>query len=1185
MSSHSFTNGIIIEFDDSEWTAHEVRPGPALRGSPRGLPRGPVLLGVGGADDPLTHALAGQGLERTEVFEVTPVRRGPASEPKIRVPVRPDEHAVVLVEREGVYTWILPEPASKGSRLRGGSSFTPREEIFRLPAGPSHHSRGVSVQGVAASVRALVFRFVARAITPVAIAFLERKVRVGLVELSGIDPRGWLPQDDVAPVRSSSPRVLLFVHGTFSSTVGSYHGLAAVSEGQELLGWAREYYDEIIGYDHKTLSLDPEENARDLLQRLAARYGDSVPRLDVIAFSRGGLVARTLVQRLLPASPWRPRIERLVMVGCTNRGTRLAEPKNWRAFVDLHTNLATAALNAVGAAIGADLLTFILGEAIRSLGALIKYLVLHTLEEQGVPGLAAMQPEGAFVAALNEPGAWPSTAGCECFIVRSEYEPTLNPTDAPGSMSRALRDWLIDHVADGLLGVANDLVVDTGAMTPTSPGVAELVRDVLDYGKNAWIHHLCYFTHSWTAAAIRRWLAVDGSARAPASALDESVWVVDADDVFGDLLRVMARDPARTVVVQRRHGHKRLHYVFTTAEIHQHLGRARPQFSEPERETVRVVLQLHEYTATPAFDPNAAPCAVARVVPVLAEGRVVGVVHPPSQLEGPRLAPLAPPLTRTIGPFRGADPRMHWRGTPALERVTLPPARLEVRAEMPEVLAAQEVFELHVLLSREALAATLVSTAAASASIVADPQQRLRISVSPRSNLEFDSPTFVDVVFPDPDNLLEVAFPGRALAEGPAEVWVFVRQGRLALARLAVQGRVVAAESRPSASPRVRARADVAPDVELVRESPFTLRVFEVPVGHDLRLHFELEALGLNERLTGISPQLGDIADYVRKLYAEIEDCWIATAKDARSFRRMLRAHGAQLFRSLLPRNLQDALWRHRANLREILVLSTETHIPWELMHPCDPATGALPAESQFLAQKGLLRWLHNVPVQPRRLRLRSDKVRHVVPNYPGSYALPGAREEADFLARQFGSRALDPANAEDLYELLEQDDDFDLLHFAGHGEAAENDIAQSRLLMAGHVQGGQWYPDHALALAIRSLSFNGAESNNRPLVFLNACQVGRQGRALGTLGGFVAAFLARRAGIFIAPLWSVGDHHAFTFGKKLYEGLSSNLTLAQAVVAARDAAAKDPSDMSWLAYAVYGDHEARLERPAAPSV
>ena len=135
-------------------------------------------------------------------------------------------------------------------------------------------------------------------------------------------------------------RVLLFIHGTFSSTAGAFAGLAVQQDGKDFLAAAARAYDAIIGYDHRTLSADPLQNATDLLQRLNT---PKPPRLDVIAHSRGGLVARSLTEHLLPREgAGAPTVGRMIFVGCTNGGTLLASPEHWKAYIDLYTNLAVA---------------------------------------------------------------------------------------------------------------------------------------------------------------------------------------------------------------------------------------------------------------------------------------------------------------------------------------------------------------------------------------------------------------------------------------------------------------------------------------------------------------------------------------------------------------------------------------------------------------------------------------------------------------------------------------------------------------------------------------------------------------------------------------------------------------------------------------------------------------------------
>ena len=63
-------------------------------------------------------------------------------------------------------------------------------------------------------------------------------------------------------------RVLLFIHGTFSSTVGGFGALGIDENGKGFLRTAIAAYDAVIGFDHKTLSVDPRQNAENLLKRL-----------------------------------------------------------------------------------------------------------------------------------------------------------------------------------------------------------------------------------------------------------------------------------------------------------------------------------------------------------------------------------------------------------------------------------------------------------------------------------------------------------------------------------------------------------------------------------------------------------------------------------------------------------------------------------------------------------------------------------------------------------------------------------------------------------------------------------------------------------------------------------------------------------------------------------------------------
>ena len=146
----------------------------------------------------------------------------------------------------------------------------------------------------------------------------------------------------------------------------------------------------------------------------------------------------------------------------------------------------------------------------------------------------------------------------------------------------------------------------------------------------------------------------------------------------------------------------------------------------------------------------------------------------------------------------------------------------------------------------------------------------------------------------------------------------------------------------------------------------------------------------------------------------------------------------------------------------------------------------------------------------------------------------------------------------------------FDLLHFACHGEADSNDIADAKLLMTGRLNRRMEYIEDPFTVATANAYCKIRGKDNWPMVVLNACQVGRTGYQLTSIGGFAEAFLKGGAGAFVGTLWSVGDQPPSTFSLKLYDELLRNKTLSQATIAARDAARK-ARDATWLAYVVSG--------------
>ena len=114
----------------------------------------------------------------------------------------------------------------------------------------------------------------------------------------------------------------------------------------------------------------------------------------------------------------------------------------------------------------------------------------------------------------------------------------------------------------------------------------------------------------------------------------------------------------------------------------------------------------------------------------------------------------------------------------------------------------------------------------------------------------------------------------------------------------------------------------------------------------------------------------------------------------------------------------------------------------------------------------------------------------------------------------------------------------YDAWHFTGHGAARDENPDRSPILLA---EGEQFTPE----------SLSGAAANvgiPHPLVFINACQVGRAGMALTGIGGWANRFVEAGAGAFIGAYWSVYDEAAYAFATEVYTRLLKGDAVGRAV-------------------------------------
>ena len=226
---------------------------------------------------------------------------------------------VLAADESGVLTWHLPEDgkASREGATRGGGT----TKRFRIPATAIAAPRAdLRTEGAAPQQRSLVgaigrklLKVLIYPITdpilgPITSAFAGkwegRNRPYGLRTMSLADFRtkgaGAITAADWA--RLSSGRVLLFVHGTFSTAHDAFGGMADATFAE----LHRRYGGRVLAVNHFTLSHGPRQNVEWLLSQVPA--GTKL-EVDIVCHSRGGWWHARLPSGH-PYSAWRRRPSR-----------------------------------------------------------------------------------------------------------------------------------------------------------------------------------------------------------------------------------------------------------------------------------------------------------------------------------------------------------------------------------------------------------------------------------------------------------------------------------------------------------------------------------------------------------------------------------------------------------------------------------------------------------------------------------------------------------------------------------------------------------------------------------------------------------------------------------------------------------------------------------------------------------
>jgi len=201
--------------------------------------------------------------------------------------------------------------------------------------------------------------------------------------------------------------------------------------------------------------------------------------------------------------------------------------------------------------------------------------------------------------------------------------------------------------------------------------------------------------------------------------------------------------------------------------------------------------------------------------------------------------------------------------------------------------------------------------------------------------------------------------------------------------------------------------------------------------------------------------------------------------------------------------------------------------------------------------------------------RLPSGQLIAIAPKYSStSTRLELAEATAEELVSALGAQRVAGTLAA-LRGLLEQPPagTVALLFFTGHGLFDAGSAAASAIKLEG---GKSLAVDEVARREVRLGERDGT------LVFFNACEVGATAATLGDVGGWANAFLSRRFGAFIAPLWAVEEEHAAEVTRELMTQIVTNHQPIGAAL--RDLRAKHGDESpTFLSYLLYGDVTASL--------
>ncbi|HET9651472.1 MAG TPA: hypothetical protein VFP36_04750, partial [Usitatibacter sp.] len=327
------------------------------------------------------------------------------------------------------------------------------------------------------------------------VAHFDESVKAGVyrlrpASLEALDPATTPRVDAIDAATARQGPLLVLVHGTFSSTKGTFDKLWQ-EHPQLVRDLFAHYGDRVFALEHPTLGLSPAENALALARVLPARA-----TVHLLTHSRGGLVAevfaracamraftdqdrayfpgadydrerKVLAELAAIARDKQVTVARVVRVACPARGTLLASKR-----LDAYLSVLKWTLELAHIPVAPELVEF------------LEKVAQRRTDPKEIPGLAAQVPDSPLVQWLH---AAPAPVAGDLRVVAGDME------------GDSIATWLKTLLADAYYWMDNDLVVQTRSMyggAPRESGATFL----LDRGGK--VSHFSYFANELTANAI-----------------------------------------------------------------------------------------------------------------------------------------------------------------------------------------------------------------------------------------------------------------------------------------------------------------------------------------------------------------------------------------------------------------------------------------------------------------------------------------------------------------------------------------------------------------------------------------------------------------------------------------------------------------------------------------------------------